>query len=257
MHSAKTEADIGEVEYAVSKLDIKYTAEDSMSKVSVSGNSLSVGRNTVTVTVKAENGTTKSYKISVTRKQDPNYVASNDASLSAMSVSMGQISPAFSKDIKEYVVYLPNEAVGATYVVGGTMNDSKAAGVTEGSAVLVEGTNEVKVIGTAEDGTTSEYKVTVVVMPKYEGKVPVIEGATEKETEPVTEPEMETTSEELTTEEETTEAEAVTDAGADVDGDGEKEANGISVVVLIIAIIVSLGAGFGACYVMVKKKVLK
>lgn len=118
-----TSYDIGEVDYSVSKLDIKYTAEDSKSKVSVSGNNLSVGKNTVTVTVKAENGTSKSYKITVTRKQDPNYVASNDASLSTMSVSTGQVSPAFSKDIKDYIVYLPNEAIGTTYVVSGTMSD--------------------------------------------------------------------------------------------------------------------------------------
>lgn len=252
-----TSYDIGEVEYAVSKLDIKYTAEDSKSKVSISGNSLSVGKNTVTVTVKAENGTSKSYKINVTRKQDPNYVASSDASLSAISVSAGQVSPAFSKDIKEYVVYLPNEAVGSTYTVSGTMSDSKAAGVTSLNIVLVEGTNELKVVGTAEDGTISEYKVTVVVMPKYAGKVPVIEGAVEPETELVTEPETETTSEELTTEEETTEVEAVTDAGTDVDGEKEGYTDGVSVVVLIVAIIVSLAVGFGACYVMVKKKVLK
>ena len=247
-----TTYDIGEVEYAVSKLDIKYTAEDSKSKVSVSGNSLSVGKNTVTVTVKAENGTSKSYKINVTRKQDPNYVASNDATLSAISVSAGQVSPAFSKDIKEYVVYLPNESVGSTYAVSGTMNDSKAAGVKEGSTVLVEGTNEVKVIGTAEDGSTCEYKVTVVVMPKYEGKIPAIEGAPEKETEPPTEPE--TTTEELTTEQ-ATETEAVTDANADVDS--QKESGGVSVVILIIAIVISLGAGFGGCFVLVKKGVLK
>ena len=63
--SGTTSYNIGEVDFAVSKLDITYTAEDSKSKVTVSGNSLSVGKNTVTVTVKAENGTSKSYKISV------------------------------------------------------------------------------------------------------------------------------------------------------------------------------------------------
>ena len=239
--------DIGEVEYAVSKLDIKYTAEDSKSKVTVSGNSLKVGKNTVTVTVKAENGTSKAYKINVTRKQDPNYVASNDASLSSIVVSSGQISPAFTKDIKDYVVYLPNEAMGSTYTVGGTMSDAKAAGVTESSVVLVEGANELKVVGTAEDGTTNEYKVTVVVMPKYTGKVPVIEGATEKETEPPTE--LETTTEEPATEQET-ENEAVTEAGADVDE--SNESTGISVVILVIAIVIALGVGFGGCVLYIK-----
>lgn len=243
-----TSYDIGEVDFSVSKLDINYTAEDGKSKVSVSDNSLDVGKNTVTVTVKAENGTTKSYKIAVTRKQDPNYVASNNAALSALTVSAGQVSPAFSEGNKDYVVYLPNEAVGTTFIASGTMSDAKAIGVTEGSVVLVEGINEVKVIGTAEDGSTSEYKVTVVVMPKYEGKVPVIEGAVEKETELVTEPETE----EVTTELET---ESVTKASLEVDN--SSDASGVSAWILIVAIVVSLGAGFGACFVLVKKGVLK
>ena len=240
-----TSYDIGEVDFSVSKLDISYTAEDGKSKVSISDNSLDVGKNTVTLTVKAENGTTKSYKISVTRKQDPNYVASNDASLSALSVSAGQISPAFSAGVKDYVVYLPNEAIGTTYTAGGTMSDPKAAGVTEGRVVLVEGNNEVKVVGTAEDGSTSEYKVTVVVMPKYDGKVPVIEGV-EEETEPETE--------ELTTEEETT-VEATTNIS--VTNEGDKDSGGVSVVVLILVGVIALGAGFGGCFVLVKKGVLK
>lgn len=241
-----TSYDIGEVDFSVSKLDINYTAEDGKSKVSVSDNSLDVGKNTVTVTVKAENGTTKSYKIAVIRKQDPNYVASNNAALSALTVSAGQVSPAFSEGNKDYVVYLPNEAIGTTFVASGTMSDAKAVGVTEGSVVLVEGVNEVKVIGTAEDGSISEYKVTVVVMPKYEGKVPVIEGAVEKETEPETE--------ELTTEEETTVEETTDISGMD---EGDKDSGGVSVVVLIVVGVITLGAGFGGCFVLVKKGVLK
>lgn len=246
-----TSYDIGEVEYSVSKLDVKYTAEDSKSKVSVSGNNLSVGKNTVTVTVKAENGTSKSYKITVIRKQDPNYVASNDASLSNLVVSTGQISPAFSKDIREYIVYLPYETVGTTYVANGTMSDSKAVGVTEGSVVLAEGANEVKVIGKAEDGSTSEYKITVVVMPKYEGKIPVIEGAKEPET--TTEPESETESkiEETTTIDANEETESIAKVNETASDKGE---DGISVMVLIIAIVLALGVGFGSCFFIIKGK---
>ena len=248
-----TSYDIGEVDFSVSKLDISYKAEDSKAKVSVLGNSLSVGKNTVTVTVKAEDGSSKAYKITVTRKQDPNYVASNDASLNEIAVSAGQLSPVFSAEVKDYIVYLPYESVGATYVANGTMNDSKAVGVTEGNVVLVEGANEVKVIGTAEDGTTSEYKITVVVMPKYEGKVPVIEGTVEPETEPVTEPESE--SEETNTMEETT-LEEVTTAGS-LDGNNDEGSQGVSVVVMVIGIILSLGVGFGVCFLLFKKNVLK
>lgn len=248
-----TSYDIGEVDFSVSKLDVKYTAEDSKSKVSVSGNSLSVGKNTVTVTVKAENGTSKSYKITVTRKQDPNYVASSDATLKNIVVSTGQISPVFSKDIKDYVVYLPYETVGTTYVVNGTMNDSKAVGVTEGSVVLAEGKNEVKVIGKAEDGSTCEYKITVVVMPKYEGKVPVIEGTKEPVIEPDTEPstELEEESKEPTTKESNVPTEVVTQANGEASEDEDK--SGFSMLTLVIVAVVTLGVGFGIGVVVSKK----
>ena len=254
--SGTTSYDIGEVDFSVSKLDISYTAEDSKSKVSVSGNSLSVGKNTVTVTVKAEDGTSKSYKITVTRKQDPNYVASNDSSMSNISVSTGQISPAFSADVKDYIVYLPYEAVGTTYVANGTMNDSKAVGATGASVVLVEGANEVKVISTAEDGSTSEYKITVVVMPKYEGKVPVIEGAPEPETEPVTEPttEPESESDEMTTELNETESEDAEETNDEQANTNDGFGIGAIIIVAIIALGVGFGAGFGIFKVIEKRK---
>lgn len=248
-----TSYDIGEVDFSVSKLDIKYTAEDSKSKVSVSGNSLSVGKNTVTVTVKAENGTSKSYKITVTRKQDPNYVASSDATLKNIVVSTGQLSPTFSKDINDYIVYLPYETVGTTYTANGTMNDAKAVGVTEGSVVLAEGSNEVKVIGKAEDGSTSEYKITVVVMPKYDGKVPVIEGGkepvTEPDEEPTTELSTEPNSEEPTTEDEKATTKVVTGSGNKSDQGKE----GFSLLTLVIVAVVTLGAGFGIGFVVSRK----
>ncbi len=245
-----TSYDIGEVEFATSKLDITYKAEDSKAKVSVSGNSLSVGKNTVSVTVTAESGATKTYKITVTRKQDPNYVASSDATLSAINVSTGQISPGFSKDVTDYVVYLPYEAIGQTYTAGGTMTDAKAAGASEGSIVLAEGTNTVLVTGTAEDGTTMEYKITVVVMPKYEGNVPDISGSEE-----------ESSTEDATTDEPTTEepdsqpesTEAVEDDGADQ----SKADGGIDIVVVIIAAVIALGVGFGGCFGLFKANVLK
>ena len=55
-----TSYSIGEVDYSVSKLNITYKTEDSKAKVTINGNSLSVGSNTVSVVVKAENGARKS-----------------------------------------------------------------------------------------------------------------------------------------------------------------------------------------------------
>ena len=183
-------------------------------------------------------------------------MASSDSTLSNISGNTGQISPAFSKDIKDYVVYLPYEAVGTTYIANGTMSDSKAVGVTEGSVVLAEGKNEVKVVGTAEDGSTSEYKITVVVMPKYEGKVPVIEGSKEPETEPITEPDKEEGVEqdsdaEVTTEELTTVAQESTE---EVNKDSNDGKSGFGIGSVVIVAIAGLLLGFILSYFIFNNK---
>ncbi len=247
-----TSYDIGEVEFSTSKLNISYKAEDAKAKVSVSGNNLSVGKNTVSVTVTAESGAKKTYKITVTRKQDPNYVASSDATLSSLTVSAGQISPVFSKSTKDYVVYLPYESVGATYTATGTMSDAKATGASQGSIVLEQGNNTIIVTGTAEDGTTMEYKITVVVMPKYEGTVPGISGEKESET-----PSEEPTTEEPTTKDPDNQPQSQPESTGDIDDDNSNDAGGFDIVIMIVVGIVAFGVGFACRYVLFKANVLK
>ncbi len=175
------EADIGftggseysiEVPYDVTELELDWEKSHSGASVSVSGNSLSVGSNTVTLTVTAEDGTVRRYYLYVTRGQDPNYKPGSDASLSALSVSGGQLSPSFHPDVTEYVVYLPYEAV--EFYASGTARDSKAIGVKQSDRrILALGENVLRVICTAEDGTTTkEYRITAIRMPQYAGTVP-------------------------------------------------------------------------------------
>ena len=222
-----TSYSIGEVDYSVSKLNISYKTEDSNAKVAINGNNLAVGSNTVSVVVKAENGTTKTYKISVTRKQDPNYVASSNASLKDITVSSGAISPSFAEDKTDYIVYLPYEYVGKEFSVTGNAADSKASGVTGGTIEsLVEGVNTTTVVCKAEDGTEKTYKLTVVVMPEYNGTVPNIEGVdgSEEDTE------MESTEMEPSTED------TIGDINSN-SGSNRNPAGPIAIVVIIILII--------------------
>lgn len=180
-----TTYDAGEVEYSVKALDIKYTTEDANATVNIKNNSLTVGSNTVSIVVTAENGTQKTYKVKVTRKQDPNYVASNNANLKALKVSQGILSPVFSADITDYIVYLPFESVGTAFTASGTEENSKAQGVVAGTIdSLVEGKNQTVVVCKAEDGTEKTYAVTVYVMPKYDGTIPSIGGTTDVPQEP-------------------------------------------------------------------------
>ena len=161
------------VPYEVTSLSLDYDTADSGADVYVSGNDLSVGSNTVTVSVEAEDGTMKYYTIEVTRQQDPNYKAGTDAALDKLKVSSGRLSPAFSPDVTDYVVYVPFEVT--EFTVSGEAHDSKAMGVTEHTATLTEGSNELSVVCTAEDGTTTKtYTVHVYRMPLYKGVLPEI-----------------------------------------------------------------------------------
>ncbi len=153
----KTSYFAGTVEFGVSQLNINAVAEDSKAKVSISGNSLVVGNNTVSVTVKAENGATKTYTISVAREQDPNYVPSSDTSISGITVDGFVISPPFQNGVDKYVVWLPYETT--AIATSATPADSKASVSVSGGTDLVEGDNEIVITCTAEDGTTKEYYV--------------------------------------------------------------------------------------------------
>ena len=163
------------VPYAVESLNLSYKAADGSSRVSVSGNTLVVGSNTVTVTCTAATGAKKNYTITVTREQDPNYKPSTDALLKELTLDVGTLSPAFSGAVTEYVAYVPYETRSAT--LSGVAKDEKALKVTEATMQLSqEGDNVMTVTCTAEDGTTSKtYTVHVYRMPKYEGIIPTME----------------------------------------------------------------------------------
>ena len=163
------------VPYAVESLNLSYKAADGSARVSVSGNTLVVGSNTVTVTCTAATGAKKNYTITVTREQDPNYKPSTDALLKELTLDVGTLSPTFSGAVTEYVAYVPYETRSAT--LSGAAKDEKALKVTEATMQLSqEGDNVMTVTCTAEDGTTSQtYTVHVYRMPKYEGIIPTME----------------------------------------------------------------------------------
>lgn len=242
--SNTTAYSLGEVDFSVASLTVNAVAEDSKATVSVSGAALNVGANTVTVTVKAENGASKAYTISVTRKQDPNYVASSNASLSSITLSTGVLSPSFSPDITSYVVYLPYETKAIS--ASGTAADAKAAPVA-GSELsdMADGEHILTLTGTAEDGTKKEYTIAVIVMPEYKGTLPKIEGV--EHIEPETEGETETKAET-----ETQKASLITISDSD-----DTSGGGFNIAVTIVLVILAAGAGFGVCFLLYRKGIIK
>ncbi len=159
--SAKTTSYSASVPFEISKLDISAKAADSKAKVSINNPTLTPGGTTkVTVTVKAENGTVKTYTISVRRAQDPNYKPDSNCSLAGISVEGFLLSPKFSTDTSRYVVWVPYET--EKVKISGVAASDKASVAAEGGENLTAGKdNPVKLICTAENGDKKEYTVIV------------------------------------------------------------------------------------------------
>ena len=235
--SAGTTSYTAEVPFDVNKLDVKATANDSKAKLSVNSPNLTPGGTTnVTITVTAENGAKKTYTIAVKRAQDPNYVASGNNDLAGISVDGFLLSPVFSAENTQYIIWLPYETENVT--VGGTPADSKANVTIEGGSNLVAGAdNEIKVICTAEDGTQKVYTVIA--------KRAAAHGSSNEPTEPDPQPQPTEPSEPATTPTEPQEPCETTQSG------------GIQWWVLLIVGIACLGIGLAGGFVIGKKSVAK
>ncbi|WP_436135403.1 IPTL-CTERM sorting domain-containing protein [Acidovorax sp. LjRoot129] len=122
---------------------------------------MNTGANTVTVVVTAQNGTTKTYTVTVTRA-----VSANN-NLAALALSSGTLNPVFSAAQQNYTATVP----GASLTVTPTVADSSASVTVNGVAVtsgnasgpiaLNVGTNVITVQVTAQDGSPRAYTVTV------------------------------------------------------------------------------------------------
>ncbi|WP_168735686.1 cadherin-like beta sandwich domain-containing protein [Cohnella fermenti] len=121
---------------------------------------LGIGSNTITVEVTAEDGTTKTYTVTVTRG------ASGNAELNNLTLSSGTLTPAFGG------TYTASVGLSVSSItVTATVADSSATVTVNGDAVtsgaasdaipLVVGSNTITVVVTAADGTTKTYTITV------------------------------------------------------------------------------------------------
>lgn len=167
-----------EVPFEVSKLNIEAAAVDKATVTVNNPNLVVNGTTTVTITVKAENGATKTYTITVKRGQDPNYQASGNNDLAGITVNGFLLSPVFSADRTEYVVWLPFETESVT--VSGIAADGNASVEVVGGEDLKAGMdNVIKVICTAENGQTKEYTVIAKRAAAHDGSVEEPDTSTE------------------------------------------------------------------------------
>ena len=129
-------------------------------------NALNVGTSTITITpagVSDSNGSpvslgSKTITVSVSLPREK----STDSSLKSLSVDGYSISPAFSKDIFEYKVTVPEGT--KKIKIDASANDRYASVSGTGEKDVIEGVNSFAVSVKAENGSEKNYTITVDVV---------------------------------------------------------------------------------------------
>lgn len=144
------------VDYEKTSIDVKALVNDSKAKVEVKGNydKLEVGENLIEITVTAENGEVKTYKLKVIRQKE-DVKLSTDSSLKSLSIEGYDID--FSKNKKTYTITIGKEN---SLNIKAKANDSKAKVNILGNSLLEDGSS-ITIVVTAEDGTSTEYTINI------------------------------------------------------------------------------------------------
>lgn len=146
----------------VSSIKISATAASGSSFVSGYGSrtvDLSYGSNTAVIKVKNSAGKTTSYNITINRQDN----RSNVNTLSSLTISVGELSPAFAADVTSYSVKVTNDVTAIN--VGATLSDNKSSfvsGFGDRTVDLNVGDNVVLVKVKSESGKENTYTITVV-----------------------------------------------------------------------------------------------
>lgn len=140
---------------SVEEISIYATAQDSKATVSGTGNKkLETGKNTVTVTVTAEDGTKKTYTINITRgKTEESEEVSTDVQsrgLSELKIANLTLSPEFETNVYEYTVKYIGEDTKLDITTVATDEDYIVE--VTGNEDLKEGENIITILVSDEDG---------------------------------------------------------------------------------------------------------
>lgn len=163
---------------AISSITVTPTVTDANAKVTVNGVmvnsgtasspiSLGIGSNTVIAIVTAQDGSTKTYTLTINR------AASTVSTLSSLVVSSGTLSPVFAGGTTSYTDNVANAP--GFIVLTPTLTDPSASvtvnGITVASGspssavILTVGNNIINTVVTAQDGSTKTYSLTVFRAP--------------------------------------------------------------------------------------------
>lgn len=164
------------VDLSVEQVKVTAVPVDEKAKVTVIGNkNLKDGKNIITVTVKAGDGTVKKYYIYVTKVDD---VERADAELKLLEITNYDLTPKFKTNIYNYNLNIGDDI--QSLEINAVAEKEKAKIDIEGNNDLQEGENIIKIKVTAEDGeTTRIYKINAYITSgkveiKQESKLPAI-----------------------------------------------------------------------------------
>ena len=146
------------------KLDIKVETNNSKATYEIKNNSnLSVGNNEIVIEVKAEDGSTKNYKINVERK----IILSSDTGI---KVKIDEEEVVFSN--YKATVYVSSSATSIS--VDYTLSNEKAKVEMDEIDKLKTGDNTLNIKVTAEDGTEQNYEIVIHKYTKAEDTISTI-----------------------------------------------------------------------------------
>lgn len=136
-------------------------------KVWIAGGSYSVDRQpydasgSATVSIVSASQPSQGYDHGDFDDDPPTPSKSSNNALASLTVSAGELAPAFDPTITDYTLSLPLRTNKITFTA--TPSDSKATVQGDGEVALRGGENKVAVVVTAEDGSAKTYNITVKV----------------------------------------------------------------------------------------------
>ena len=136
-------------------------------KVWIAGGSYSIDRQpydasgSATVSIVSASQPSQGYDHGDFDDDPPTPSKSSNNALASLTVSAGELTPAFDPTITDYTLSLPLRTNKITFTA--TPSDSKATVQGDGEVALRSGENKVAVVVTAEDGSAKTYNITVKV----------------------------------------------------------------------------------------------
>lgn len=149
------------VSNGVTGLNVSAIPYDSKAKVSIAGNhGWKVGKNTITITVTAEDGSKSVYKVTVTRAKKDEKKKSSDTNVDLKILSSHYMKPNFSNNTNSYNVNVASDVKDLELSVVPYDSNTKVS-ISGNKNLSDKKTNVVTILVTAEDGTTKTIKLNV------------------------------------------------------------------------------------------------